>query len=261
MGLIAQLNDFATFASGLALLGLSNGCIKLLAEARARGDAESERRVRSIAVAFPIAAGLVLMVVLLPISQVIGGLLFGGPSHTAATAIAICSVPFALAAGSYVITLQGQGSFTRLASANALTTVASTLLVVALVVLFKLNGAILAVTLTSVVTVVVFLFREPRLFANTSLRPRFLFERRTLRAVYAFAAATVVLSFAGVATDLVIRTLIVHRIGLSSNGLYQPVVVLSTQFFLALVAALAAYLFPRLTSLYSDGRHSKRRGR
>jgi PST family polysaccharide transporter len=168
--------------------------------------------------------------------------------------VAVCSIPLALASGSFVISLQGQSRFTRLATANALNTVVSTVVVVVLVVLFGLNGAIAAVILTSLTTLLVFVAREPRLFARISLRPSFLFERRTLRAIYAFAAASVVLSVLSVAADLVTRTLIVHRLGLSFNGLYQPVVVLSSQFFLALVAALAMYLFPRLTELYADGR-------
>lgn len=257
MGLIAQLNYFATFASGLALLGLTNGCIKLMAEARAREDDELERRVRSIAVAFPLAAGVVLTAALVPAAPLVGRLLFGGSPHTLATTVAACSIPLALMSGSFVISLQGQSRFTRLARANAVNTIVSTVVVVVLVVLFQLKGAIAAVILTSLATLVVFAVRERRLFARTSFRPSFLFERRTLRAIYAFAAASFILSLLSVTADLITRTLIVHRLGLSSNGIYQPVVMLSSQFFLALVAAVATYLFPRLTGLYAEGRRDE----
>lgn len=254
MGLIAQLNYFATFASGLALLGLTNGCIKLMAEARARADDELERRVRSIAVVFPLVSGIILMLILLPASPFLGRLLFGGSPHTGATVVAICSIPLALVSGSFVISLQGQSRFTQLARINVLNAVASTVVVVVLVVLFQLRGAIAAVILTSLTTLIVFAVTERGLFSRTSFRLPFLLERRTLRAIYAFAAASFVLSLLSGVSDLVTRTLIVHRLGLASNGVYQPVVVLSSQFFLALVAALASYLFPRLTGLYAEGK-------
>ncbi len=252
MGLIAQLNYFTTFVVTMCVLGITNGCIKLLAQARADRDSELERRVRSFAFGFPVIVGLFTTAAMIAAAPAISELLLGTRDHAFAISVAACSVPFAIAAGGFSISLQGHGQLTRLAGANAWNAIAGTVLVVVLVLQFGLDGAIAAVTLTSVVSLVIFLGRERKFLRGVSFLPEALLDRQVLRAVYAFGAASMVLSLLTIGTDLVTRTLIVQRLGISANGLYQPVIVLSSQFFLALTGAISLYLFPRLTELYSQ---------
>jgi PST family polysaccharide transporter len=254
MGLVAQLNYLSTFLAAIAALGVSNGCIKLLAEARATQDDVRDRQVRSILLVYPLVAGSLLAVVIGAAAAVVGPLLLGSDSHRLAIVVAAVSVPLSMAAGSFAVALQGRESMRRLAGGNGVVAVANTAIVVGSIVAFGLAGAIASVALTSLAALIVFAIREPGLFRGISLRLDALFDRRLLRVIYAFGVASVLLSVASGAVDLGVRTLIVHRLGLDANGLYQPVALLSSQLFLAIVGGVGMYLFPRLTGLYATGR-------
>jgi PST family polysaccharide transporter len=253
MGLVAQLNYLSTFLAAIAALGISNGCIKLLAEARATQDDLRERHVRSILLVYPLVAGTLLALLIGAGAAVVGPLVLGSDSHRLAIVVAAVSVPLSMAAGSFAVALQGRESIRRLAGGNGIVAVANTAIVVVSIAAFGLPGAIASVALTSLAALAVFAIREPGLFRGISLRLRVLFDRRLLRAIYALGLASVVLSLASGAVDLGLRTLIVHRLGLDANGLYQPVALLSSQLFLAIVGGVAMYLFPRLTALYATG--------
>lgn len=255
IGLIAQLNYLANLSTNFAALGLSNGCIKLLAEARAQGDIQAERRVRGIVFALPVTIGLVIALAIAVAAKPISGILFDSESHAVAIIVAATSIPLAMAAGSFSISLQGSGNMRRLAAVNSVSAVLTTVLVVSLVIAFGLDGAIAGVTLTSLVVLLSFVAYEPRFRDQMDLNPRRLLHKPTLRAIYAFGVASLILSVASTALELGVRTAIVHRLGITSNGLYQPVMLLSTQVFLALITALSTYLFPRLTELYTSGHH------
>jgi enterobacterial common antigen flippase len=257
VGLVSQLNYLSVLIASVAVFGMWNGCIKLLAEARARGDAEQEARVRSITLFYPLAGGLFAAVVVAALATPVGHVLFGVNPHSGAVIVAAFSVPFGLLAAALSIGLQGQGRMHRLAVANSVVALGNTALVIGLVVVFGLPGAIAGVLLTSVLTAVVFVIREPGLFRGVSFRFQAILDRKVLRAIYAFGVAAIILSISAAGIDLGVRTLIVHRLGIPSNGLYQPVTMLSTQLFLALISALSIYLFPRLTGLYADGQHEE----
>ncbi len=257
VGLVSQLNYLSTLIATVAVFGMWNGCIKLLAEARAKGDQALEARVRSITLFYPLVAGLLVAVGVSVVSTPVGHALLGSNAHSGAVIVAAFSVPAGLLAAALSVGLQARGEMHRLAVANTVIALGNTALVVALVVAFGIQGAIAGVLLTSVLATVVLASREPALFKGVSFRPGVVFDRSVLRAIYAFGAAAIVLSLASGGTDLGVRTLIVRQLGIASNGLYQPVTMLSTQVFLALVSALGIYLFPRLTGLYARGEHEQ----
>jgi antigen flippase len=253
VGLVSQLNYLSTLVATVAAFGMWNGCIKLLAEARAAGDTKQEARLRSITLFYPFAAGLLIAAGISLAAGPVGHALLGVDAHPGAIVMAAFSVPAGLLATALSTGLQGRGEMRRLAVANTLIALGNTALVVLLVVAFGLQGAMAGVLLTSLVATLVLSIREPGLLAGVSFRPSVVFDRTVLRTILTFGAAAIVLSFASSGTDLGVRTLIVHRLGIASNGIYQPVTMLSTQLFLALVSALGIYLFPRLTALYSTG--------
>jgi len=252
MGLIAQLNQLSLLLGTIAVLGLANGSIRLIAEARAVGDLERERRVKAIVVVYPLAAGALLATALALSAPFVDTFLLDR-SHPLSIILVALTVPLGMATASYVIVLQGVGELRRLAGANAIATVLGTIVVMVAVVTFGLDGAIAAVALTSATTLAVFVVRERRLFSGLSFSRSALFDRGILRTIYAFGLASVALGVLSSTLDLSLRTFLVHSLGIEGNGLYQPVTFLSTQLFLGLITGLATYLFPSLTSHYARG--------
>jgi PST family polysaccharide transporter len=252
--LISQLNYLTSLLGTIAVFGMWNGCIKLLAEARARGDSEQEATVRSITLFYPLLAGVAFTAVAVATSNGLSRVLYGSDAHRWAVVVAAFAVPASLSGSAVGVGLQGHGRMQRLALGNALSFVAGTAVVIALVSGFGVNGGVAAVPLAAFAGAAIFWTIHPGFFKGIRVTKRALLDRSALRAVYAFGVAAVVLSVASSLTDIAVRTLIVRKIGITANGLYQPVAMLSNQLFLALIAALATYLFPRLTSLYATGR-------
>jgi PST family polysaccharide transporter len=256
VGLIAQLNYLSTFFSGLALLGVTNGTIKLMAEARARGDDVRSRELHAIALFFPlIVGGIVALGFAVSAPWTAAALL--GDQHVVALLAAAASIPFGMLVASYSMTLQGEGRIRALAVANGAGVVIGSALVLVLIVTERTDGAIVGVVLTSIIAAAVFVVRERRAFAGTRAVARAAFRRSSLRPIYAFGAASILITVLSSTSDLALRTLIIHRLGIRANGLYQPVTAFSGQFFLAAITGISTYLFPRLTSLYAGKEHGE----
>jgi antigen flippase len=254
VGVVAQLNYLSTLIATLAAFGLWNGCIRALADARGRGDETAEARVTTLAFVYPLGIGVVAAIVIAAAAGPVSGLLFQRPEHAGGIIAAAISAPLGLGATAVAIVLQGRGAMKRVAGANAICIVANTAVVVALVLSFGLTGAIIAVAATSALQLGVMAVREPSIFRQLRFDRSTLFDRRLLRDVYGIGGAAVVLSIASSANDIALRSIVVHRLGIAANGLYQPAVLVSTQLFLGLIGAIGVYLFPTLTTLLASNR-------
>lgn len=250
LGFVAQLNTLSITVSSVAMLGIATGAVRAGAAARASKDIALEREIRAAALFVPFVAAFVLALAISLASPLLDTVLVGADGHAVAVIVAAFSVPLGIVGSSYAIVLQSRGAMRRVAGATALIAIASTALVVGIVIAFGLDGAIAAVALTSVVSTGIYVLRERALFSGVGWAP----SKRALRAVLSVGLASFVLGGTSAAADLAIRLGIVHSLGVYANGLYQTVAVISSQLFLAAIAALALYLLPQLTALYTEGR-------
>lgn len=252
VGVIAQLNAFSLLAGGLGAMGLGNAGVRGIAESLALEDEKSVRRTATLVLLFPLLIGSLVAVAILPAAPSISNLLFDTDRYALFVILAALSVPLNLLFGSWQIILQGYRRVGRIARVIAVAAGVNTVVVSALVLLFELPGAAIGILATSVVSLAIMVLREGWVWrlrgALTEVR------RSTVTPFIRYGRMSVSIGVASLLVETAVRAAVAHRLGVGANGLYQPVTLLSSQFFLQVNTGIATYLFPSLTNLLATDR-------
>lgn len=253
MGIIGQANYLSTWVGSIATLGLSTGCIRALAAARARSDQEGERAVAHLAVIVPASIGVVVAVFAAAFSRELATEMLGSASLWWVAVLAMMSVPLNLISGGVATVLQGREQISRHARINATSAALNTVLVVGLVLTMGLAGAALGVLLTSVVGLVVTLYVARDAVGHAIGLPWRLPSRAVSLSIAQLGLASLVLGVTSTTSDVLVRSRIVGMLSVATVGIYQPVFAISNQYLLVFVGAIGVYLFPTLTRLLESG--------
>ena len=251
VGVTSQLNNAVVLVSGLAALGLSNAGIKLIAEAEAKDDAQSRRKLVSFLFWAPITVGALALVPVAALASPISLGLLGTRQHDAYLVVAFASIPLTLALSAGQVALQGRGRIRRLAATSVYSAAAGAIVTVVLAAIFGLPGAVASFPCSSLASLIVFGLREAWLLPLIA-RPR-LPGKNARRLFVGIGLASLGATAATSGTDTVLRAAFIHRSGLTANGLYQPAFMLSSVVFAAFAGALATVLFPTLSMQFASG--------
>jgi PST family polysaccharide transporter len=139
----------------------------------------------------------------------------------------------------------------NLATASSVSALVGLLLLGPLVLLFGLNGALVHITLFAVVGYVVSLWARRRASRQAGVTITLL-ARPSLsatRALLSYGSANAVTRIVETASLLVVRTQIVHTLGVAQNGIYQVIFSIPAQFLTVIIGALSSYSFPLISGL------------
>jgi PST family polysaccharide transporter len=253
VGIIGQGNYLSTFIGGIAAVGLSTACISAIAAARARGDESELKAAAHLAALLPLALGLLLSAVVIAFSPQVARSMMADSMLWWIVVLAALSTPLNLVVGAVSIVLQGKEEITRSAKASVIAALINTAVVVSLVLALRLQGAAIAILLTSLVSVGVSIVVAPRAFVEAFGRPIRFPRRAILATMVKLSLASLVLGAAGSTADLLIRTRVVGLFGVDSLGKYQPVFAISNQYLVVFISAIGVYMFPTLTRLLKSG--------
>lgn len=256
VGFVGQLNSASTLVASVAVGLLASGAVREVSIARAQNDRDTERLTGALVLLAPIVIGVPIAVAFALEGSELSTLLLGTPKHAEAVAVAGAAVPAVMAVGSYSSLLQAEQRLTRLAFTNVIVASVVTAVVCIFVWRFGLNGGIASVAVTSLAAAAIFATRERRRWQLL----RGIAWRRApeqIRHLAYYGIASVVVATGAAAGDLGVRTALLHDLGMDAAGLYQPVTMLSSQVFLALVTGVGMYLYPHLSRLIATGQHKE----
>ncbi len=257
VGVLANIGIYNTFVSTAATAFSGQGSTRAIAAARAKGQDERVDWLIRYSFLIPPAIGLLILVVTVILAKEVSGLVMGDPQYAPLIALSAIAIPLSVLAGSYAGVLQGFVRIGSLARASIATTIISLIVTVALIVTFGLTGAVIAGAIVAVVQLGIFFVREPWVVRGRRWRRRLEFNWPALHPVLQLGLASVVVSIASTLVTLLIRSDIVHVLGIDQNGIYQPVAAISDTYLEVLIGSTSFYLFPRLTELLSAGRRKE----
>ena len=253
VGVLAQLFNFSALVAAILPLGLTTGVAKVIAE-----NSSDERHVSRVVIAastIALTAGVVAAVLLTPFAGTLSVALTGSSRYALAVLLLIWSSPLYNLSGVVGYFLQGLAAIVRLTRASVATTALAVLILVPLTIAYGLTGAIAAVLITSVIQTAVYGFELWRAYAARAWR--FIsgtFDRAIASELLRYGGILLVAQVLGWASLLVVRTLTLHSLGQTANGLYQVVNGLSTQYITVFLTWMAAYVFPRVVAEARTGK-------
>lgn len=250
VGVFAQLQTLQNFISGLVPMGMQTGVLKYLALYRANDRSKVAGYIRSASIVFgamSVFTVLVCLVMLKPITA----WTFKSQAYYSLVILAIAGVPFLIQFQLWSTYLQAGLEFKAYSKTNAMTSVASLLVVAPLVLVWRQFGAAVSLLITAVLYYVIV-----RVYANRSMGPELheevkaaRFDPVVLRNLMRFAGANMLPFALSLALPIIVRTQIITDAGFGANGIYQAVFLFYGQYLGMFINAVSTYSAAKISSL------------
>jgi PST family polysaccharide transporter len=253
VAVFANLNLLLSSAALLAGGVAGAGAVRALAAARATSDNQTSHWLARYVFVAPAIVGLVFAVASYAMAGPLADLLLGDEAMAWLVVIVSLAIPIAVAANSYTVVLEASLKVASIARAEVLTGLVSIPLIGGALIAWGLPGAAAAIG-AAFAARLAFLYlggRDvmPRGDWLAGLRG----PRGAVLSIVQLGAAAAVVALAATLGSLLVRAVIVERLGLETAGLYQPAAQLSETYVDVVLASLSVYLFPRLTQLATVG--------
>jgi O-antigen/teichoic acid export membrane protein len=254
-GILAQLSTLTSMLVPLATLGLGNGVTSMIATARARGDLALVRRIRSTSLSLTWTVGLALAVITALLSPWLSDAVFHDRQYAWVVLVGAAVVPLMAVSSLRVSILQGYEAFKAMSALNGIIAVASILAIVPLAWFFKLPGAVSQLLIVGAVYIVAsaWLLRKnaPKNGSTAdAATPRV--DRALLRPLMRYGSAALLVGLSSTLTLLVLRSVLVKKLGLEPNGIYQVCVGISGLYMPMILNSITAIVWPQIAAQTSD---------
>ncbi|HET9952354.1 MAG TPA: oligosaccharide flippase family protein, partial [Candidatus Eisenbacteria bacterium] len=249
-GTLAQLSTLTAVLVPLATLGIGSGIVTMIAEARARRDAERIRRVEAAGrtIAWGLGGALALLAIVLSPWLATG--IYRDSAYAWAVMLGAASVPFAAVASVRISMIQGHEAVRANAILNTTIAITGIAIMIPLAYFFSVRGAIVQL----VVINAIWAWLAGRLLRpHTTPGPRaWGVDRELWRPLLRYGIAALLVGLSSTLTLLVLRSILVGKLGLAQNGIYQVCVGVSSMVMPLILNSITATVWPEIAAKARD---------
>lgn len=257
VGVMSQVNAVGTAAAVLSTNTVSDGAARLLSRSLAgqSGVATIDpRRVLGTFTAYVLLVNAVFLGAVLVGARAIAGGLLGDRALAGILVLFAFSLPLAAMDEVVNATLRGASCFGAMSTSMAVGSVVALVVSVPLVVRFGLFGAVLALALTRLLSLVIRVLLAWRALSLRGIRPLCwpTIDRAVARELRGYIGTTMVMGLAAAGLSLATRLVMVGRVGINGVGVYAVVLVFAGLVPELVGIPIATVLLPQL-SVLQDG--------
>ncbi|MEM6049411.1 O-antigen translocase [Erwinia sp. P7711] len=252
MGMLGQVQSMLTAINGVATSPVGNGVVRYTSQNYSNGYEACAPWWRA-ALQWSIGIFLIIFPLSVLFSQSISIYLFNEPKYYWIIIISSGVLPFSVINTFAISIINGQQLYKRYVIAGMISVSVSTLVMVALIVKWNLNGALLAAALNLSISGIVILLISLR---QPWLRLKYFFgkvEKENIKAIYSYVLMSITSALAMPLALVFIRNIMVAHLGWELTGLWQAVWKISEVYLAIVTLALSTYYLPKLSSLSSLG--------
>lgn len=247
-GVLAQLASLTAVLVPIGTLGVGNGLVAMVAEARGRGDIARVRALERTALTLAWAAGGGLALLGAVASPWIAAGIYRDRALAWAVVLGAATVPLSAVASLRISMLQGHAAVRAMATLNFVIAAAGIASIVPLAHFWGVRGAVLQL----VVVAAVYAWWSGRLLRpltpSDAPRPARSVDRSLLRPLLRFGISSLLVGLSSTLTLLILRSILVQRLGLGPNGIYQVCVGVSGLLMPTILNAITANLWPEIAA-------------
>lgn len=254
-GVLAQLASLTAVLVPLATLGAGNGVVTMIAEARGRGDLAKVRRIMRTTSTLAWAVGLSLALLLALCSPWLSQSIYRDRGFVWAILLGLAAVPLSAIASLRITMLQGHQAVRAMAAINTLAAAAGIATILPMAWLFGVKGAVAQLVLLAALTAWLsghFLksLTPPPAPGASSIEPRI--DSSLLRPIARYGGSALLVGLSSTLTLLVLRSILVGKLGLSENGIYQVCVGVSGITMPLILNSITATVWPEIAAMRRD---------
>jgi len=249
MGVLAQLLGLLSLSSAILASGPGPYLVRLRALSRGR---ERDTYELDEVIALTLAGAALLALGMAALAPLVASVVLGDSRLW----WAVVAVALALVIGSLTLVirllLQGDQHVSTLSTLDVSQAAMAMFAVPVLFAVAGTNGALVAGLFTAVcVAALALVLYTRRIGEPLRWAPRFP-SPGTIRLVSMFSLATLLATFAYQGSFLVVRSELIHVVGLHEAGLYHAAASISLQVVSSFLTVLSVYMYPRLSSLATN---------
>jgi len=249
-GTLAQLSTLTAVLVPLATLGIGSGIVTMIAEARARNDVERIRRVEAAGRTIAWGVGGALALAAITLSPWLAGAIYRDAGYTWAVMLGAASVPFSAVASVRVSMIQGHSAIRANAILNTTIAFVGMATIVPLAYFFGVRGAVAQLV---VITAIWAWLGGVLLRPYTAPGPRpWGVDRDLWRPLLRYGSAALMVGLSSTLTLLILRSMLVGRLGLAQNGIYQVCVGVSGMVMPLILSSITTTVWPEIAAKARD---------
>jgi PST family polysaccharide transporter len=254
-GVLAQLAGLTAVLVPLATLGAGNGVVTLIAEARARGDLAKVRRITRTATTLAWTVGLGLALLAALSSPWLARGIYRDPGFFWAILLCAAAVPLSAVASLRITMLQGHEAVRSMAKLNGLIAAIGIAAIIPMAHFFGVKGAVAQIVMVAAA----YAWLSGRFLRSLTpppppdlpgKEPRI--DRSLLRTIARYGGSALLVGLCSTLTLLVVRSILVGKLGLSQNGIYQVCVGVSGLTMPLILNSITATVWPEIAAKPRD---------
>lgn len=264
-GVLAQLASLTAVLVPLGTLGVGNGLVAMIADARAKGDLARVRALErtALSLAWIVGGGLALLAILT--SPWLADGIYRDRGFAWAVIVGGVTVPLSAVASLRVSMLQGHQAVRAMAGLNLVIAASGIITIVPLAYFYGVRGAVVQLVLVAAI----YAWWSGRLLKPLSApasgareapvraskeaptrRPRI--DKTLLRPLLRFGGSALLVGLSSTLTLLILRSILVQKLGLGPNGIYQVCVGVSGLLMPTILNAITATVWPEIAAQTTD---------
>jgi PST family polysaccharide transporter len=256
-GLMGLYSSIADLTQSVAGMGLNSSGVRQIAEAAGSRDAARIARTTTVLRRVSILLGLLGAVVLLIFCRPISRWTFQTDAHAGAVALLSLVVWFRTVSNGQGALIQGMRRIADLAKANILAAVLGTAIAIVLVYFLRETGLVPSLIVVALMSLAVEWWYSHRLGIK-SVPMTFAEVRHEAGALLKLGMAFMASGLMIMGSAYLIRTILLHQLGVAATGLYQSAWTLGGLYIGFILQAMGADFYPRLTASATDDRECNR---
>lgn len=257
LGLAAQfinLNNFIVFVGGM---GIPLALIKYISEFKDEKDKIQFLLQESISII--LIASILLAVLGFLFSGKLSGLLLDSEDYSKDILFVVFSFPGIMLSAIFDAYLRGNQHFTLLVKVIIINAIVSVVVSVIFVYIFGVKGVAFSLLICSIIGLIFYLIavlivKEYNLKTLFKIRLKF---SKTIKNIFIIGIASFISGGLQHSSLLVIRTLVLKQLGPDSNGIYQSIYLVSSNYLNLLIISLSYYALPVLSGLKNQDEFNK----
>jgi PST family polysaccharide transporter len=256
-GLMGMYVSLTSMVGSFTILGMNSSGVRQIAEAAGSGDKSRIARTITALRRVMLISGCTGTLLLFLLRKTASQVVFGDTKHAASIGLLSLTVLFFSVTGGQKALIQGLRRLKELASISILGSLFGTFVSIPLVLWLGERGvapSLLAIAAFGTIPSWWYARKVKTGRVRMAWRETFAEARGMLTLGLAFLASSLLGALVGFLT----RIIILHRLGLSSAGVYQAVITISGTYVGIILQAILADFYPRLTAVAKDNTECNR---
>lgn len=252
VGLIGLFQSSVAIVTELTGFGIANSGVRQIAEAHGTGDAESVGKTLRILRRACWVTGILGWIVTVCLARPLSIWVFDSPKNAWLIALLGATLLLTAVSGGQRALIQGTRRIADLARMTVISSLASSIVAVAIYAVFGENGIVPALIVTALISLGVSWWFAKRVSVPQSGELTWQETIHESKQLTGLGAAFMWGGLLRTLVDLATRALILREVGVDGTGIYQAVWALSGMFANFILSAMGADFYPRLTAMVDD---------